>query len=313
MAAEAEAEAEASGDAAGGKNGVMVVERVGGRSTPTRCFSRYPLKLIVPSKAGLADSDAVWVYTVSFGGGIVSGDCISLDVRIGDDCTAVIKTQSSTKVYKAIGTKCSEQILEARVGCHAFLALLPDPVTCFAGARYSQKQIFRVVSNSNLIVVDWLTSGRHERGEKWDFSLYKSTNNIFLEGDHPFFLDSVVLEDSRDSSVAERMHNYQVTAMLILVGPKLKHVQNQMRNYVKETMSRLFQLPFASRSCRDNKRQKSQEAIAEPHLVASCSSFGHTNTGLVVRIMATTTESVYKFLHQHLACLAPLLGAVPYG
>ncbi|KAF3793364.1 Urease accessory protein D [Nymphaea thermarum] len=279
-------EAEPCGDAARGKNGVMVVEKVGGRSTPTRCFSRYPLKLIIPSKAGAADSDAVWVYTVSFGGGIVSGDRISFDVRIGNDCTAAIKTQSSTKVYKAIGAKCSEQILEAQVGSNALLALLPDPVTCFAGARYSQKQIFRIVSNSNLIIVDWLTSGRHERGEKWDFSLYKSTNNIFLEGDHPLFLDSVI--------------------------PKLKQIQNQITNDVKETMSRLFQLPFAARSCY-NKRQKSQHTIEQPDFLASCSGFGNKDIGLVVRIMALTTESVYKFLHQHLACLASLLGAVPYS
>ncbi|XP_031477134.1 urease accessory protein D isoform X2 [Nymphaea colorata] len=304
--------AASSGDAARGKNGVMVVEKVGGRSTPTRCFSRYPLKLIIPSKAGVADSDAVWVYTVSFGGGIVSGDRISFDVRIGNDCTAAIKTQSSTKVYKAIGAKCSEQILEAQVGSNALLAVLPDPVTCFAGARYSQKQIFRIVSNSNLIIVDWLTSGRHERGEKWDFSLYKSTNNIFLEGDHPLFLDSVVLEDSMDSTVADRMHNYQVTAMLILVGPKLKQIRNQIANDVKETMSRLLQLPFAARSCY-NKRQKSQHTIEKPDFIASCSGIGNKDIGLVVRIMAMTTESVYKFLHQHLACLASLLGAVPYS
>ena len=38
--------------------------------------------------------------------------------------------------------------------------------------------------------VDWFTSGRYECGEKWDFSLYKSANHIFL-GDLPLFIDSV--------------------------------------------------------------------------------------------------------------------------
>lgn len=73
------------------------------------------------------------------------------------------------------------------------MAVVPDPVTCFSTARYSQKQVFKVVSDSSLVIVDWITSGRHESGEKWDFDLYKSTNHIFLEDDQPLFLDTVML------------------------------------------------------------------------------------------------------------------------
>lgn len=70
------------------------------------------------------------------------------------------------------------------------LAVIPEPVTCFSTARYHQKQVFQVSANSNLVVVDWFTSGRYECGEKWDFSFYKSVNHIFL-GDQPLFIDSV--------------------------------------------------------------------------------------------------------------------------
>jgi hypothetical protein len=50
-----------------------------------------------------------------------------------------------------------------------------------------------VSSDSNLVVVDWITSGRHESGEKWDFDLYRSTNNIFLDDGQPLFLDTVIV------------------------------------------------------------------------------------------------------------------------
>jgi len=170
--------------------GAVRVEKVRGRSALTRCFARYPLKLIAPSKVGPASCDAVWLYALTYGGGIVSGDTISCTVSVGDGCTAAITTQASTKVYKAVGSKCSEQLLEARVGEDAFLAVIPDPVTCFSTARYHQKQVFQVSANSNLVIVDWFTSGRYECGEKWDFSLYKSANHIFL-GDLPLFIDSV--------------------------------------------------------------------------------------------------------------------------
>lgn len=78
--------------------GKVVVEKVGGRSTATSCFSKYPLKFLLPSKAAPAGTDVVWIYSITYGGGIVSGDSISCEFTIGDGCTAVITTQSSTKV-----------------------------------------------------------------------------------------------------------------------------------------------------------------------------------------------------------------------
>ncbi|XP_058096399.1 urease accessory protein D isoform X3 [Magnolia sinica] len=263
--------------------GIVVVEKVGGKSKATRCFSKYPLKFIVPSKVASSKTDAVWIYSISYGGGIVS-------------------------VYKSVGSKCSEQFLEATVGSHALLVIIPDPVTCFSTARYSQKQIFRVASDSSLVIVDWLTSGRHESGEKWDFELYKSTNNIFLDGNEPLFLDSVLLEQGSSTSIADRMQDYQVIAMVILVGPKLKHVQNQVQEDVKKMMTKRFYAPASP--C--GTKIESEYGLPKPALIASCSVFGPKDLGVVVRISAVTTESVYEFLRHHLASMESLLGASPY-
>lgn len=52
--------------------GAVRVERVRGRSALTRCFARYPLKLIAPSRVGPSSCDAVWLYALTYGGGIVS-------------------------------------------------------------------------------------------------------------------------------------------------------------------------------------------------------------------------------------------------
>lgn len=63
-------------------------------------------------QVGSSETDAVWVYTLTYGGGIVSGDSISCEITVADACTAVLTTQASTKVYKSLGSKSSEQILE---------------------------------------------------------------------------------------------------------------------------------------------------------------------------------------------------------
>ncbi|XP_020269421.1 urease accessory protein D, partial [Asparagus officinalis] len=291
--------------------GLVAVEKVEEKSTVTRCFCKYPLKFIIPKKVGCSSkTDAVWIYTLSYGGGIVSGDCISVGLSVGDGCTAAMTTQASTKVYKSVGSKCSEQILEAGIGRDALLAFIPDPVTCYSTARYSQKQVFRVFPESNLVVVDWVTSGRHESGEKWDFESYKSINHIYLKDDDPLFIDSVLLDQMSGKSISDRMQDYQAIAMVIILGPKLKHIQDLLRAEVKQMMSGKFHSPTVNQ--RYQMTTESKHVQSKPALLASCSSFGPKGIGVVVRIAATTTESIYVFLRHNLASLEPFLGAQPY-
>ncbi|KAM3228099.1 hypothetical protein ACQJBY_059674 [Aegilops geniculata] len=210
--------------------GVVRVEKVRGRSAVTRCFAKYPLKIIVPSKVGPASSGAVWLYVLTYGGGIVSGDKISCAVTVGDGCTAAMTTQASTKVYKAVGSKCSEQVL---------------------------------------------------------------------------------LEQGSDCTIAERMQEYNVVAMVVLLGPKLKHIQDQMQDEVKNMMSVQLRPP-TSGGGRYAARPQALHPQSPP-LVASCSPFSRTGTGMVARIVAVSTESVYTFLRHHLAALEPFLGVAPYS
>ncbi|XP_047081001.1 urease accessory protein D-like [Lolium rigidum] len=312
MELDAVADGEPAMPAAPTATGVVRVEKVRGRSAVTRCFAKYPLKIIVPSKVGSASSGAVWLYSLTYGGGIVSGDRISCTVSVGDGCTAAMTTQASTKVYKAVGLKCSEQVLEATVGKDALFAVIPDPVTCFSTARYYQKQVFHVSGSSNLVIVDWFTSGRYENGEIWDFSSYKSVNHILLEEDQPLFIDSVLLEQGSNCSIAERMQEYNVVAMVVLLGPKLKHIQDQMQDEVKNMMSVQLRPP-TSGGGRYAARLQPLPSQKRPPLIASCSPFGHMGTGMVARIVAVSTESVYNFLRDHLAALEPFLGATPYS
>ncbi|KAI3979211.1 hypothetical protein MKX01_017036 [Papaver californicum] len=109
------------------ETGILVVEKVRGKSKLTRCFSKYPLKFIVPNMVGPPKPDAIWIYSLNYGGGVVSGDCVSCDVTVGEGYTTVLTTQSSTRVYKSVGLKCSEQCFDARIRKDALLVLIPDP------------------------------------------------------------------------------------------------------------------------------------------------------------------------------------------
>ncbi|XP_020680939.1 urease accessory protein D isoform X3 [Dendrobium catenatum] len=239
------------------ETGFLTVEKIDGKSTVTRCFSKYPLKLIIPNKAGSSTTDAVWVFSLSYGGGIVSGDRVVVGLSVGDGCTVALTTQASTKVYKSVDSKCSEQVLEAKVGRNALLAVIPDPVTCFSAAIYSQKQ--------------------------------------------------VLLEQTSTTSVAERMKDYQVVAMVIILGPKLKHLQDLIQSEVEHMMTGNFRPTKVQKMSSES----SANGPSRPPIFASCSSFG-AKAGVVVRLLSTTTEAVYAFLRHHLSGLEQFLGAPPY-
>ncbi|KAI5082738.1 hypothetical protein GOP47_0002481 [Adiantum capillus-veneris] len=275
--------------------GCIEVDHVAGKSMATRLFSKYPLKLIVPNKVA-PSVDVVWIYALSYGGGLVSGDTVYVQVRIGSCCTAVFTTQASTKVYKSNAGLACEQLLEVHIQQKGTFAMLPDPVTCFQASKYSQVQVFHLAADANVVLVDWCTSGRRERGEVWAFNSYRSTNHLYLEGKGPLFLDSMCLECG-DTTILERMQPFQVVAMLLIYGPKLRNLCLQLEELIQ---------------IRNRKALKSRPR-GMPDLLVSCSTFGPKEDGLVVRIVATTTELVYAFLHHHLATLSSLIGVPPYA
>ena len=157
-----------------------------GKSSATRLFHEYPLRLMVPRKVGLErpDADCVWCYQVSFGGGLVAGDRAGTSVDVKDGCACVVATQGTNKVYKheiraqkraesldvstenggSDGTsKTSRETVQAlagRVGAGALLACLPDPTQAFRDARFRQTNRFALHKTASLVAVDWLVSGR---------------------------------------------------------------------------------------------------------------------------------------------------------
>ncbi|MCO5579695.1 hypothetical protein L7F22_033553 [Adiantum nelumboides] len=275
--------------------GCIEVDHVARKSMATRLFSKYPLKLIVPNKVA-PSVDVVWIYALSYGGGFVSGDSVYIQIKIGSCCTTVFTTQASTKVYKSNAGLSCEQLFEVHIQQKGTFAMLPEPVTCFQASKYTQVQVFHLATDANVVLVDWCTSGRRECGEIWSFDSYKSTNHLYLEGKGPLFLDSMCLEHG-DLTILERMQPFQVVGMLLLYGPELRNLCMQLEESVQVLNHRSL-------------RSRSQ---GMPGLLVSCSTFGSKDAGLVVRIMANTTELVYEFLRQNLASLSSLVGVCPYG
>jgi len=294
--------------------GFLEVSYEGGRgeSEATRSRAKYPLKLLIPRIPLLPPTSGwgrpvyaspVWVYLVSFGGGLLAGDQIGLRVDVRRASSAVLTTQASTKVYKVgrVGP-CGQakggsvQRLHCRVAGEALLVLIPEPVCCYKDASYSQQQVFEMESGGSLVLLDWFTSGRRESGERWAFTDYQALNSIRV--DQQLILhDHMRLSNTGLTTVAERMGKAHVSGVLILLGPRVAQVAQALLSRV---------MPPLVKECFRRSRQASQisttrTALEKPFFFASASPIGES--GVIIRIAAESSGEAYAFVQE---CLRPL-------
>jgi len=263
--------------------GFLRTSLVAGQTAITRAQATNPLKLLCPQRT----PNAAWVYVATFGGGLVAGDHVDLDVEIAAGTSCILTSQASTKVYKSPFGKLAQQTTNATVGSGALLVIAPDPITCFADASYQQYQRLHLEPGANLVFVDWLTSGRRARNECWKFSRYASRIDITCD-QGPIFLDSILL-DPADGPLESpfRLGRFHCLALLVILGPDYQDVTSAI-------LEEISQQPIDPGSS----------------LIQTASQISH---GVVVRIIGVETETVGRLLQGKLEFLSERMGGGPWS
>ena len=259
------------------------VRMVQGRSTVTQLEGRSPLKLLAPQSTG----PSAWLFTSSFGGGMVAGDSTRLEAAIHDNARCFLGTQSSTKIYRCSdGLNCRHQFT-ARVGESALLVLAPDPVQCFAEAAYQQHQRFDLAASAGLVLVDWCQAGRVACGERWALKRYASRNEVWLDG-RLAALDSTLLDPAIGPlDAAHRLGRFNCVGIVLITGALLA-------SNAREALAAVAGQPVERR----------------PSCVLSASP---VRGGTLIRFAAEHTESAAESLHSLLRFTVDLLGDDPWA
>ena len=267
---------------AGPGRGAVGVEVVRGRSTVVRCQASNPLKLLTPRRR----SKAAWIYTSTFGGGLVAGDEVKLDVSVAERAICCLTTQSATKVYRSPQGEPARQELRATVSTGGVLVIVPDPVICFAEAIHEQEQFIDVSAGGTVVVLDWLTSGRRGYGEHWAFRRYLSRLNIDYDGER-VLTDSLLLDqDDGPLDSPFRMGRFHCLAALVMIG-----------DHVAETNKH---------TCADvNLTSVGRDDV----LIESVSTI---RDGAIVRMIGDTPERVAERLNRRLEFTRATLGSTPW-
>lgn len=311
--------------------------------TFTHLYFSFPLKLISPRTSSRNATLAVGentraiaaLYIVGYGGGLVSGDCVDLDIDVGERCTLLVLTQGSTKVFKMRGSARAAETIDTNasapiqrtstdnhhIPCHtppplttrqtmrfiispsSTLLVLPSPVTCYQSARYLQVQRFdlRCPQTSSLILLDWITPGREylqERDEKWTFDSYRSRNEVRVGG-RVVIRDVLLLEQQQDDTttipLSNRTKPYSIYANLFLLGPTAQPVINSLQEEFTQIQQRVVR-------------------VVQP-LLWSLSLLNALDGRkiAVVRIAGMETDQVRTWLRERLRALRSVVGDDLYG
>jgi urease accessory protein len=264
-------------------NAHLTVELVFGESAATSSSATSPLKLLTPCPRG----QSVWAYASNFGGGLVAGDETRLDLRIGPGARCFMGTQASTKIYRNPARLPCSHTTHATLGEGSLLVFAPDAVQAFAGSSYRQRQEFHLAKDSTLVLVDWFTSGRVARGERWAFEHFQSRNDVFLHA-RRIFVDSLVLNsDNGPLESAHRTGRFNCFAMMLLVGELCQKAASDL-------IARISSQPVERNST----------------LLCSVSP---VQNGAVLRLAGEDAESMSHELKQHLRFLADFLGDDPWA
>jgi urease accessory protein UreH len=159
------------------------------------------------------------VHLSSYGGGLVPGDNLHLDVDVrGKGAMLAVMTQGGQRIYRPgencrrfedykyefNGTDCSARIktnarmdckstIQCTIGPGATLLYLPDPTVPYRSSSFEERRVFNCqyasTSDSNkniqgsLIAVDWYSSGRTystEIEERWAFDFLATRTELYI-------------------------------------------------------------------------------------------------------------------------------------
>lgn len=263
--------------------GIVRLRRHGPRTSVVRAEGANPLKLMMPRRRVAVPH----IYTSSYGGGLLAGDETSLAIHAERGARGVLTTQASTKIYKnPRGLPCG-QSLQGRVEDDAVLVIAPEAVCCFADSRYDQIQHITVAEGGNLVIVDWMTSGRYEVGERFQFKSYSARLSIWQDDRH--ILEDATRLDQADGPLDSsfRMGRFNCLATMVILGPQFAPIAE-----------------FLLERERQETMRRGQRMIAITQPLAS---------GVLIRVLSEVTQDARHYFDEIFAKIDPIVGTTTWA
>ncbi|MGD9660477.1 MAG: urease accessory protein UreD [Porticoccaceae bacterium] len=154
-----------------------------------------PLRVQRPFYPGLGtveNSGECHLYLLHPPGGMVSGDCLQIDIDLAEGAHGLLTTPSAGKIYRGNHTEARQkQQVHCRVAENSFLEWLPQETIVFDGARGELSLRVDLDETSSCCLWDIVCMGRPASAEcftqgvlRQRLALYRNTEPVYVENNH---------------------------------------------------------------------------------------------------------------------------------
>jgi urease accessory protein len=243
-----------------------------GRTRLRSSHQEPPLKAV---RAFAAADGAALLHLHNVSGGLLGGDQLSLNAKLGPGAMVQLTTTGATRIYRPrTEAPPATQTNEVTVGESAQLEYVPDPIIPYAGARFSQRTSIHLAAGAGLFWWEILSPGREAHGEVFQYACMEVRTDVTARG-RPICSERVRLQPRQhDLSSAARMGNYRYWATFYVCRVGIE--------------------PSAWRALEDRVRERS--AAFQPVGEARWGVSTLSSDGLVIRGMAHHGRDAYSGL-----------------
>ncbi len=225
------------------------------------------------------DSPAHFILS-TYGGGMVQGDRITLELRAGPGSKALIHSQANTHVLKNDTGADTIFTIDATLEEGAEMIVTLEPTVLHHQGRYHQKQHWKLQAGARLVLLDWVQSGRSESGEAYEFTHYHNELTLTL-GDEDVLVENFIFEPHRhDHGNAASLGGMNHMATVYLVGDFGPQVEDLLKLPQTGEEKRRF-WPLEPRKETPAPRERELET-----------SFYRVGPCLVIRLLGTTRRAI---------------------
>jgi len=206
----------------------LELNQVEGATRITRMVSRVPLRML---ETGLHDR-GVEIQLSSYGGGMLQGDRVGLDICCGEQTGLLLKSQANTHVYRNETGQGAVQRIVAKCHADTQIRILPEPLVLHEGAIFGQEQVWEIAASTDFILADWVQSGRSESDEQFVFDRYESHVLISVEGKAVIeerFLCAPAEDEARSPAA---FGPYDLMLNIYILGPKADAAAGKLQPFL---------------------------------------------------------------------------------
>lgn len=179
-----------------------------------------PLRVV---RAFPLEDGAALVHLHNVSGGLLGGDSINLEMRLGRGTRAQVTTTGATRLYRPRAeAPVTSQTNKVIVAEDALLEYVPDAIIPFACARFRQRTTIELAAGAGLFWWEVLAPGREAYGELFAYHSVELAMEV-LALNRPILCERVRLEPKTyalESLARLGPYRYWTTFCICRVGPE---------------------------------------------------------------------------------------------